>query len=73
MFIESVRFQRKENSNWERGFYIGRCYNDDLYKGIYLDSNYQPLERNKEGFQVWDMKYDSHTDVRLNIPVKGEF
>lgn len=73
MYIQSVKFKRKQDSNWEKGFYIGRCENDVLNKSTFLDSSYQALERDEKGFQVWDSNYDLDTDVQLRLSIEGEF
>jgi hypothetical protein len=43
MFVESIKFKREENSEWERGYYIGQTDNCD--KSVILDSNYKPLDK----------------------------
>jgi hypothetical protein len=73
MFIQTVKFKREKNSDWESGFYIGRCDNDIVDKSIFLDKNYQVVTKDKDGFQVWDAKYDLDRDITLNIPISGEF
>lgn len=52
MFVESIRFKRTEDSDWEEGYYIGAT--DYSYKSIIIDKNYVPLERNEKGFVCWD-------------------
>lgn len=42
MFIESIRFKRTENSNWENGLYVGEyAYGSGEY--IILENGYKPL------------------------------
>jgi hypothetical protein len=57
MFIESIKFKRTKDSNWERGYYIGET--DNASKSVILDANYIPLEKDEDGCSVWD----SHTDT----------
>lgn len=73
MFIQSVEFQREKDSDWEKGFYIGRCDNDDLDKGTFLDINYQALSIDEKGLQVWNSHFDIDRDIELRLPIEGEF
>lgn len=56
MFVESIEFKRTKDSEWERGYYVGKTDNSD--KSVILDENYQPLEK-IDGCSVWDY----HTDT----------
>ena len=42
MFIESIKFKREQNSEWEKGFYVGET--DNCENSVILDAKYQPLE-----------------------------
>lgn len=42
MFIESIKFKREQNSEWEKGFYVGET--DSCENSVILDEKYQPLE-----------------------------
>jgi hypothetical protein len=57
MFVESIKFKRDEESEWERGYYIGAT--DNCEKSVILDLNYQPIVRDETGCLCWDY----HTDV----------
>ncbi|MBU5333581.1 hypothetical protein KQI61_15385 [Anaerocolumna aminovalerica] len=58
MFVESIKFQREQGSEWERGYYIGDT--DNSNKSTILDANYKPvLER------LWDYHTDTDNWVQL--------
>lgn len=57
MFVESIRFQREKNGKWERGYYVGET--DNCEHSVILDSNYQPLPKDENGYEVWNY----HTDT----------
>lgn len=42
MFIESIRFKRDKDSDWEKGLYIGET--DNCENSVILDAKFQPLE-----------------------------
>lgn len=67
MYIESIEFKREENSQWEKGYYVGRYDNCD--SSIFLDKNYQPiLDKNEKlSDKVWDY-HGLINGVCLNIP-----
>ncbi len=63
MFIESIRFKRNEKSEWERGYYVGET--DNCENSVILDSKYQPLEKDEEGYRVWDYHTDTINRIQL--------
>lgn len=67
MFLQAIFFKRKEDSEWERGFYIGRYEEDFLGKSTCLDSNYQPLPRDEDGYQVVDMCKDINSNITVSL------
>lgn len=67
MYIESIKYQENEGSEWKKGFYIGK-YGSSSNKSTILDENYQPLPKNTNGCQVWDFRSD--TDKRIVICIE---
>lgn len=63
MFVESIKFKREENSEWERGYYIGQTENCD--KSVILDANYKPLDKDQDGCSVWDYRTDTNNWIHL--------
>ena len=62
MYIESIKFKREENSDWERGYYIGET--DNCENSVILDDKYQPLSKN-------DCKgWEYITDIENGICIK---
>lgn len=51
MFVESIEFKRTEESEQEKGYYVGDT--DNSLKSIILDKNYNPItdysHKNEEG------------------------
>lgn len=45
------------------GWYIGDT--DNSKNSTFLDKNYQPLEKNESGFQLWNYKIDIDKFVQL--------
>lgn len=56
MFVESIVFKRKEDSKWEKGFYVGETENSE--NCVILDAKYQPVEKLEDGSWIWDYKTD---------------
>ncbi len=56
MFVESIRFKREKDSEWERGYYVGETENCE--NSTILDERYQPLQKDENGCSVWDYKTD---------------
>lgn len=64
MFVESIKFKRESTSKWERGYYIGDT--DNSPKSTFLDSNYQPIERDGLGaLQLWDYCTDTENWIQF--------
>lgn len=63
MFVESIKFKREENSEWERGYYIGQTDNCD--KSVILDLNYKPLDKDEDGCTVWDYCTDTTNWIHI--------
>jgi hypothetical protein len=58
MFLESIKFKREKDSEWERGYYIGKTDNSEM--SVILDRNYKPVPRDAKGCDCWD--YITDTD-----------
>ena len=56
MFIKKIRFQREKGSEIESGWWIGKY--EYAQESIILDSKYNPLPRDEEGFMCWDYSTD---------------
>lgn len=57
MYIERIKYQEKKGSEWKDGFYIGEYeYYESCEKSTVLDKNYQPLPKDENGYQVWDLR-----------------
>lgn len=52
MYVESIKFKREKDSEWERGYYIGDTDNSE--KSVILDKDYKPLDRDMNGCSIWD-------------------
>jgi hypothetical protein len=63
MFVESIVFKRKKDSDWERGYYVGDTDNSE--KSVILDMNYNPLEKDEENCSVWDYHTDTTNWIQL--------
>lgn len=63
MFVESIRFKKTEESEWERGYYVGKT--DNCEKSVILDLNYKPLEKGRDGCDVWDYHTDTENWIQL--------
>lgn len=63
MFVESIKYKKEENSEWERGYYVGQTDNCD--KSVILDSNYRPLEKDDDGCSVWDYRADTNNWIHI--------
>ena len=72
MYLKTVEFKREKDSEWEKGFYIGRREYERKDMCVYLDQNYQPIERGLNGFQIWDYRYDTERRLTLEVPLRGE-
>lgn len=71
MYIQSIEFKRKKDSEWENGYYVGKYENCD--ESIFLDKYYKPLLDKNEKLcdKVWD--YHGLIDgVCLDIPESEE-
>jgi hypothetical protein len=71
MYLETIKFKRTKDSDWEQGFYIGRSDNDD--KSTILDKNYKPLSTDESSYQIWDSHFDLDRNIEVRIPIQGEF
>lgn len=58
MYIESIKFKREKDSEWEIGYYIGDTDNSD--NSTILDSKYKPVLN-----QLWDYKTDLNNWFQL--------
>lgn len=67
MYVARMEFKRTEDSKLEKGYFIGHNENPDLYRGCYLDENFQPLPRDEKGYQVWDSKFDTDNALEIRI------
>lgn len=63
MFVESIKFKREPDSDWERGYYVGDT--DNSSKSILLDEDYTPLECDEFGHTVWDYKPDTENWIQF--------
>lgn len=63
MYIESIVYQKEEKGEWLKGWYVGDT--DNSKNSTFLDNNYQPLEKNESGFQLWNYKIDIDKFVQL--------
>lgn len=55
MYLESIKFKRTRDSEWESGYYIGDTYNSE--NSTFLDSNYQPILSDEfNSLNLWDYK-----------------
>lgn len=61
MYLSSIQFKRTENSEWEKGFYVGAYENSE--KSVILDSNFKPVTPDKDGCSVWDYTKDVSTGI----------
>lgn len=58
MYLESVKFKRKENSKWESGYYIGLT--DNAEESTLLDASYKPVDG-----EIYDMRTDTSNWVQF--------
>lgn len=63
MYIESIVYQKEENTQWLKGWYVGET--DNCKNSFILDKDYQPLSRDEKGFQVWNYKTDIEKFVQF--------
>jgi hypothetical protein len=61
MYIESIKFKRYQNSEYEEGYYIGDHENSD--NSTILDKNYQPIENQN----VWHYCPNAEKRIKLLI------
>lgn len=66
MYLARVEFKREENSKFEKGYYIGKWENTKE-EGTYLDSKFQALPRDEEGYQVWASWLDMDDLLELRL------
>ncbi len=65
MFIKKIRFQRTKGAKIESGWWIGKYeYAKDC---VMLDSNYNPLPRDKENCFCWDFATDWTNPVVIQV------
>lgn len=63
MFVESIKFKREKDSEWERGYYIGET--DNCENSVILDEKYQPLSKDEKGCSVWDYRIDIENWIHI--------
>ncbi len=63
MYIESIRFKRKKDSEWEKGYYIGET--DNCENSVILDEKYQPIPKDENGYRVWDYKTNMENWIHI--------
>lgn len=56
MYIQKVIFKRNRDSKWEKGLYVGET--DNSIKGVFLDTEFNPIPKDENGCSVWDYKAD---------------
>lgn len=61
MYFRTIKFQRTENGEWSKGYYVGAGENSD--NSCILDSNYQPVT----GY-LWNYVNDYCNNLEINIP-----
>lgn len=61
MYIRSIKFQREQNSEWEKGYYVGEGENCD--DSCILNSNYRPVTG-----EIWDCVNDYTNNLVIHIP-----
>lgn len=63
MYIESIKFKREKNSEWEKGYYVGET--DNCENSVILDKNFRPLQRDENGCDVWDYGIDVENRILI--------
>lgn len=63
MYIESIVYQKEEKGEWLKGWYVGET--DNCKNSVFLDENYQPLQRDIDGCQVWNYRTDVEKFVQF--------
>ena len=66
MYIESIKFKRHEDSQWEEGYYIGDT--DNSNKSIMVDRNFNELKKDKDGCRCYDYRVTG--DICIQFPSK---
>lgn len=70
MFVESIEFKRRKESEWEKGYYIGKTDNSEY--SVILDREYKPLLRDEEGCYCWDYRVDTDSWIQFRCDDKFE-
>ena len=60
MYIESIKYQSKKDSEWKSGWLIAET--EDSLKYIFLDKEYNPLPK-----RIWDFHHDSNRDIYISV------
>ena len=61
--------KKKKKGEWLKGWYV--CETDNCKNSVFLDENYQPLQRDIDGCQVWNYRTDVENLYNLDVMTKA--
>ncbi|VIG07421.1 Uncharacterised protein [Clostridioides difficile] len=63
LHLARIKFKRDEHSKVENGYMIGNGFT----KYCYLDKEFNPLLKDKDGFSLYDYRLDTANPLELKL------